>query len=105
PAGREAEALKPLPVAALRLSADTRTMLVRLGFKRIGALLEKPRAPFAARFEKELLRRLDQALGRMPEPLDYLAPPPRYHRRCHLLEPIMTQGAVVHVASRLMQDL
>src|SRR5215471_10444453 len=69
PSGREAEVLAPLPVAALRLSLDTCTTLRRLGFKRIGALIDKPRAPFAARFENELLTRLDQALGRAAEPL------------------------------------
>jgi protein ImuB len=42
--------------------------LRRLGFKRVGALIDAPRAPFAARFERELLRRLDQALGRATEP-------------------------------------
>src|SRR5262245_45320446 len=60
PSGQEAEALAPLPVAALRLSLDTCTTLRRLGFKRVGALIDKPRAPFAARFEAELLTRLDQ---------------------------------------------
>ena len=54
-------------VKALRLSPDTRATLRRLGFKRIGALIENPRAPFAARFPAELLRRLDQAFGRLPE--------------------------------------
>ena len=57
--GREAEALAPLPVEALRLSPETCTTLRRLGFKSIGALLDQPRAPFAARFPAELLRRLD----------------------------------------------
>ena len=69
PSGQEAAALAPLPIAALRLSPDTCTTLRRLGFKRIGALIDQPRAPFAARFETELLKRLDQALGRAAEPL------------------------------------
>ena len=62
--GGEAAALSPLPVEALRLSPETCAALRRLGFKTIGALLDKPRAPFAARFPAELLRRIDQALGR-----------------------------------------
>ena len=104
-AGQEREALSRLPIAALRLSSETRTMLRRLGFKRIGALIDEPRAPFAARFEKELLLRLDQALGRACEPLALIAPPPVYHSLCYLLEPIVTQDAVVAVAKRLMRDL
>ena len=105
PSGQETEALAPLPVAALRVSPDTSATLRRLGFKRIGTLVDKPRAPFAARFETELLQRLDQAFGRLPEPLPPITPPPVYHGRRHLLEPIVTQEAIVAVASRLMQDL
>lgn len=105
PPGRQAEALAPLPVEALRLSADTCATLRRLGFKTVGALADKPRAPFAARFSQKLLRRLDQALGRIDEPLVPIAPPPVYHSLRYLLEPIVTQEAVVALGSRLMQTL
>src|ERR1700722_14053333 len=70
PSCQEAEALSPLPVEALRLAPDICATLRRLGFKTVGALLDKPRAPFAARFSTKLLRRLDQALGRVGEPLE-----------------------------------
>jgi protein ImuB len=103
--GREAEALAPLPVEALRLSPETCTTLRRLGFKSVGALLDQPRAPFAARFPAELLRRLDQALGRVEEPLVPIIAPPVYHSLRYLLEPILTQEAVVAHAKRLMQTL
>ncbi len=105
PAGMEKEALAPLPVEALRLSPDTSATLRRLGFRRVGALIDKPRAPFAARFESELLRRLDQALGRAAEPLVFVAAPPIYHSLRYLLEPAITQAAIVAVATRLMRDL
>jgi protein ImuB len=105
PAGEEAEALAPLPIEALRLAPDTRSTLRRLGFKRVGALLGAPRAPFAARFERELLMRIDQALGRASEPLNFIVPAPVYHSLRYLLEPIATQEAIVAVARRLMQDL
>jgi protein ImuB len=103
--GREAEALAPLPIAALRLSPDTRATLRRLGFKSVGALLDKPRAPFAARFPAELLQRLDQALGRVQEPLVPIVAPPVYHSLHYLIEPIITQEAIVALASRLMRTL
>jgi protein ImuB len=105
PAGQEAEALSPLPVEALRLSSETCATLRRLGFKSVGALLEQPRAPFAARFPAELLRRLDQALGRVDEPLVPVVAPPVYHCLHYLLEPIFTQEAVVALSSRLMRTL
>ncbi len=105
PSGEEAAALASLPVAALRLAPETRTALRRLGFKSVGALLDKPRAPFAARFPAALLRRLDQALGRVDEPLVPVVAPPLYHSLRYLIEPIFTQEAVVALASRLMQTL
>jgi protein ImuB len=104
-AGEEATALAPLPLAALRLSADALLTLRRLGFRRVGDLLDKPRAPFAARFEKELLRRIDQALGRAAEPLAFLAPPPAYRSLRHLMEPIDAAADIVTVAQMLMADL
>lgn len=79
--------------------------LRRLGFKSVGTLIDKPRAPFAARFAAELLRRLDQALGRIDEPLVPIVEPPVYHSLHYSFEPIVTQQAVVARASRLMQNL
>ena len=105
PSGQEAEALAPLPIEALRLSPEICATLRRLGFKSVGALLGKPRAPFAARFSAQLLRRLDQALGRRDEPLVPIVPPPVYHSLRYLLEPIVTQEAVVALSSRLMGTL
>jgi protein ImuB len=105
PSGEEARALTPLPIEALRLSPGTCTTLRRLGFKSVGTLLDKPRAPFAARFPAELLRRLDQALGRLDEPLVPIVAPPVYHSLRYLLEPIITQEAVIALANRLMHTL
>src|SRR5260370_60315 len=48
PSGKEAKALAHLPIAALRLAEATRRTLRRLGFKHVGALIDMPRAPFAA---------------------------------------------------------
>jgi protein ImuB len=105
PSGGEAKALAPLAVEALRLSAETCRTLRRLGFKTVGALLDKPRAPFAARFPTELLLRIDQALGRSEEPLIPVVAPPVYHTLRYLLEPIFTQSAIVALARRHMQTL
>jgi protein ImuB len=105
PSGAEAVGLAPLPIEALRLAPDIRTTLRRLGLKTVGALLDKPRAPFAARFSATLLRRLDQALGRADEPLVPVASPPVYHSLRYLAEPVVTQEAVVALASRLMGTL
>jgi protein ImuB len=105
PCGQEAAALAPLPIAALRLAPETRGVLRRLGFKTVGSLLDKPRAPFAARFPTELLRRVDQALGRIDEPLVPVVAPPIYHSLRYLIEPIFTHDAIIAHANRLMATL
>src|SRR5262249_58072390 len=65
----EREQLVPLPLAALRLSSETVATLARLGLKRIGDILDLPRAPLAARFGADLLRQLDRARGSGDAPL------------------------------------
>ena len=61
--GGQAEALRDLPLAALRFSDAALSLLRRLGIRRVGEVMSQPRAPFAARFDSEVLLRLDQALG------------------------------------------
>jgi protein ImuB len=102
PPGGEERALEDLPLAALRLPADTEALLRRLGLRRIGQLMHEPRAPLAARFGAGLLTRLDQALGRAPEPLTALVPPPAYHAHATFLEPVAEEAHVVEAARRLL---
>lgn len=103
--GEETPALSPLPIEALRIDGETSATLRRLGFKTVGTLIDRPRAPFAARFDKHLLTRLDQALGVASEPLVFIMPPALYHARRQLLEPVSHQDAIVAIMARLMQDL
>jgi protein ImuB len=105
PDGGEAEALRALPLAGLRLCGATLSLMRRLGFRRIGAVMDQPRAPFAARFAGELLLRLDQALGRAPEPLAPIVPPPVYGAQASFLEPIASAEHVLVAATRLLHDL
>ncbi len=67
PAGRQAEALAPLPVAALRVPGHAADALQTLDVSTIGGLMRLPRTALPSRFGKDLLRRLDQALGSAPE--------------------------------------
>ncbi|MGH7948936.1 MAG: Y-family DNA polymerase [Candidatus Binataceae bacterium] len=105
PSGEEESALGGLPLAALRLPEETRTVLCRLGFRRIGELIRQPRAPLASRLGVQFLRCLDQALGRAPEPLSLLAPQPAYRAHAMFAEAITMQAHVVEVATRLLRDL
>jgi protein ImuB len=105
PPGAQMQALADQPIAALRLSEELQTHLLRFGFRRIRDLIEQPRAPFATRFEGDLLRRLDQALGREPEPLVPVVPPPRYCAQATFLEPIVSHEHILEGATRLLYQL
>jgi protein ImuB len=69
PVGRLAEALGPLPVEALRISARIVEVLHELGIETIGQLTALPRETLPSRFGPEIIRRLDQAFGHVPEPI------------------------------------
>ena len=98
-------ALRDLPVTALRLDPAIAESLRRLGLRRIGALADAPRAPLARRFGDDLLLRLDQALGRRPEPLLALSTAPAFSALRGFLEPIGRQDTIVATAKRLMEEL
>src|SRR5204863_6074700 len=69
PPGRTAEALRPLPVEALRLRSDVVLLLHEFDLRQIGQVMALRRAELPSRFGPELLLRLDQALGSAPEVL------------------------------------
>jgi len=97
--------LMPLPIAALRLDEASRDLLKRLGIDRIGQLAEIPRAPLVRRFGPDIARRLDQALGRAPEPLDPVIPPIAIRAERRFAEPIATADAIGHWLAGLVADL
>ena len=103
--GDERDLLAPLPLAALRLSGETVAVLGRVGLKRIGDIVDLPRAPLAARFGSGLLRQLDRALGAEPEPLSPRLPVPPYFTEQRFAEPIAREedvlGTIVRLAGRL----
>ncbi|MFD1696828.1 Y-family DNA polymerase [Roseibium aestuarii] len=105
PAGKPLEALAPLPVAALRLEPETITSLQRLGLRTICDLEGTARAPLARRFGPQVLRRLDQALGRQPEQISPLSDPPHYGVRITLPEPVGLVDDVMALTGRLLDQL
>ncbi|MCY3022925.1 MAG: DNA polymerase Y family protein [Planctomycetota bacterium] len=72
-------ALAPLPLPALRLDNDAVAWLNKLGLYRIADVLKQPRSTLPSRFGPQLLERLDQALGAVPELLALLRPAPEFH--------------------------
>jgi protein ImuB len=105
PPGGQAKALANLPVRALRLEAEISAALQRLGFDTVGQLAAAPRAPLARRFGGELMRRLDQAMGRVPEPLEPVLPPDLCRVRQGFAEPIATPEDLRRVTVLLAEQL
>ena len=103
--------LNPLPVDALRLEKSTTVLLGRLGLKTIGMLADVPREALVRRFrhaeriEANPPLRLDQALGRLAEPLlsVQIAPPVRVVQR--LAEPISDLDGLLHVLDLVLPRL
>ncbi|WP_247887023.1 DNA polymerase Y family protein [Azospirillum sp. SYSU D00513] len=105
PPGGQAEALAPLPVAALRLPEETVRGLEAVGLRRIRDLAPVPRATLARRFGAELARRLDQAFGALDEPLSPRLPVPPHEERLALAEPISTPDSIALAALHLIGGL
>ena len=105
PGGDEAQAISALPPAALRLSPEAIAAAQRFGFDRIADLLPLPRGPLARRLGLASVRRLDEALGRVAEPIVPVVPEetPLVERR--LLEPIGTSDAIERVIADLLGDM
>ena len=103
--GEERSVLAPLPIAALRLPADTVAALARVGLKRIGDIVDLPRSPLTARFGTDLLRQLDRALGREHEPLNPHLPVAPYVAEQRFAEPIAREQDVLAIVARLAARL
>ncbi|MFH5775985.1 Y-family DNA polymerase [Paracoccus sp. NGMCC 1.201697] len=102
---RHGGTISDLPVAALRIEPIMAEGLGRLGLKRVGDLLALPRAPLIQRFGPELALRLDQLLGRQPEPVAAPAAAPRFAVRMALADPIGLHADVMAGLTRLLDRL
>jgi len=100
----QADALALLPVRALRIPNATADSLRRLGVDLIGQLSAMPRGPLARRLGDHLLLRLDQALGRAPEPIQPVLPPEPVSARRTFMEPIATAEAFAAVILVLVEE-
>jgi protein ImuB len=104
-AGEEAQLLAPLSVAALRLELQTAAQLSRLGLARIGQLAALPRDQLTRRFGAQVLRRLDQALGRAEEALVFRRPPTPWFARLAFAEPISAPEDLARASADIAQRL
>lgn len=105
PRGEIPKVLAPLPISGLRLSKPVVESLGRVGLRTIGDLLRIPRATIPQRFGKDVMRRLDQALGRAPEPINPVLPPSAKRQSISFAEPIATREGLEHAVTMLSERL
>jgi protein ImuB len=105
PPGESAKAVLDLPIEALRLPPEMAADLRVLGFARIGELAGQPRAPLTLRFGPELVRCLDQATGRVSQPVDPVRPPGLVEVRRNFAEPIAAAETIARYTGKLAAAL
>jgi protein ImuB len=105
PPNGSAAMLESLPLFALRLPHEVVAMLERVGIKRIGQIIDKPRAPLAARFGARLIQRLDQALGHEEEAISPRRPLPDLLAERRFADPISLVGDIAAVVLSLADSL
>ncbi|MCX2562287.1 DNA polymerase Y family protein [Acetobacter farinalis] len=105
PDGGIPDALSNLPIEALRLPATVIEGLRTLGISRIGKLATMPRAPLTLRFGPELARRLDQAFGRVAEPIMAVRPVDPVSVARNFAEPIGAAETIARYIGKLVPAL
>src|SRR5262245_47866112 len=105
PPGKIEESLASLPIAALRLSDETIEILSELGIEQIAQLMALPRDALASRFDSQLLIRLNQAIGLLPEAIVSYRPPPEFTAHTQLEYPTANREALDHILAQLMAQI
>jgi protein ImuB len=99
--GKEADAVTPLPVSALRADAAVITGLRRAGLKTIGDVAGRARHEITARFGADFTTLLEQALGQSDAPVSPRKPLPDYIVEKRFAEPVTTEEVISRTLSGL----
>jgi protein ImuB len=94
-----------LSVDVLDLSPESNTLLHDIGIRTIGACLKLPRGGLARRLDRELLDKLDRALGHVPDPRHAFTPPADFAASLPFPAPVAEAAALLFAARRLLAEL
>jgi protein ImuB len=100
-----ASRLAPLPLACTRWPAKSLESLATMGVRTVGDCLRLPRDGFARRFAPEMLRALDRALGRAPDPRAAFAQRQRYMEKRNLEPEISDTDRLGRAMASLLGEL
>jgi protein ImuB len=98
-------ALAKLPLAALGFGRQGLEDLRRMGLRRIGELLQLPRAGLAERFGLECVQHLLRLLGEAPDLRPRFEPPTHYRGRTELPVEVVRADALIFPCRRLLEEL
>ncbi len=103
--GGQAQALRKLPPAALRLEPAVLERLKKLGLHRIGDIMDIARTTLRRRFGASLPYRISQALGQEMEMIVPIKPIEPYQERLSSMEPIASAIGITIALQQLLQTL
>ena len=103
--GGTREAIAPLPLAALRIETEIVAALAQVGLHRISDVIDRPRAPLAARYGQDFVRRIDQALGHEEESIRPRLPLPAAMAERRFPDPIGREEDVLGCIEHLAREL
>jgi protein ImuB len=98
----EGEAFEALPVEVTRFDVE---FFKSIGIATVGELLKLPREGLGQRCGARLLEELDRALGAMPEPRAFFAPPPSFAAKLELPSAVTHAEGLLFGARRLLVQL
>jgi protein ImuB len=101
--GRQMDAILSLPPSALRLEYNVIDRLHKLGLHQVRNFISMPRSALQRRFGKDLILKLDQALGHKEEPIIPVQPIEPWRERLPCLEPIVTATGIEIALQRLLE--
>src|SRR3990167_70331 len=100
-----AQILDGLPLHAIAAVGLHQATLARVGCRTLGDVRKLPRGGLSRRFDKALLRALDQAYGLQPEVHAWITLPETFHARLELMSRVETAPALLFGARRLLVQM
>jgi protein ImuB len=105
PEGRSIDAVQPLPPEALRLEPETIERLHKLGLHQVRQFISMPVTSLRRRFGRQMLEKINRALGTEIEMLEPVRLPEPYEEWFPCLEPVITAPAIAIALEELLNRL
>ncbi|MBS0558331.1 MAG: DNA polymerase Y family protein [Proteobacteria bacterium] len=98
-------ALRRVPLVQSRLPEDGLALLASMGLRRLGEIIDLPRAGLTRRCGVTFVERLDRLLGHVPDPLPLYRPPDRFEAKIEFEAELRSLEGLQFPLKRLIGDL